>query len=56
MLSGTVTQTPVEARAAWEAQLQSFGIDNFNGLSGGSPFTSTFGNVYSEYWKYDHYD
>lgn len=47
VLSGTVTQSPAQARAAWEAQLQSFGIDTLAGASGGSPFTSTFGNTYS---------
>jgi hypothetical protein len=47
-LSATVTQTPAEARAAWEAQLRSFDIDDLNGIPGSSPFTSTFGNIFSE--------
>ncbi|NOQ17582.1 MAG: PEP-CTERM sorting domain-containing protein, partial [Methyloprofundus sp.] len=40
-------QTPAEARAAWEAELASFGIDDLNGSFGSTPFTSTFGNTYS---------
>jgi hypothetical protein len=46
--STTVTQTPAEARAAWEAELQSFDIDDLSGASGSGTFTSTFGNTYSE--------
>lgn len=46
-LSSTVTQTPAEARAAWEAQLQSFSIDNLDNLSGSDPFTSAAGNIFS---------
>jgi len=47
-LSATVTQTPAEARAAWEAELQSFNIDELTGISGNSTITSSFGNVFSE--------
>ena len=47
-LSATVTQTPAQARADWEAQLKSFGIDTLAGASGSGTFTSTFGNTYSE--------
>ena len=43
-----VPMTPAEARAAWEAELASFGIDTLTGPSGGAPFTSAFGNTYSE--------
>lgn len=48
VLSGTVTQTPAQARAAWEAQLSSFDIDDLTGISGNGTFTSTFGNTFSE--------
>lgn len=47
-LSATVTQSPAEARAAWEAQLQSFTIDTITGLTGSAPFTTSVGNVYSQ--------
>jgi len=49
--SSTVTQSPAQARAGWESQLQSFGIDTLAGASGsygGGPFTSSFGNIFSE--------
>jgi hypothetical protein len=44
----TVTQTPAEARAAWEAELRSFDIDDLSGASGSGLFTSSFGNIFSE--------
>jgi len=47
-LSATVTQSPAEARAAWEAELQSFNIDELTGLTGSGPYTSSFGNIFSE--------
>ncbi|OUS15852.1 hypothetical protein A9Q88_09835 [Gammaproteobacteria bacterium 50_400_T64] len=47
-LSATVTQSPAQARADWESQLQSFGIDTLAGASGNGSFTSTFGNMFSE--------
>lgn len=47
-LSATVTQSPSEARTAWEAELASFGIDTLAGASGSDSFTSSFGNTYSE--------
>lgn len=46
--TATVTMTPAEARAAWEAELQSFIIDDLTGLSGSAPLTSSVGNVYTE--------
>lgn len=36
------------ARAAWEGELASFGIDTLAGASGSDSFTSTFGNTYTE--------
>ncbi|GAA6170754.1 hypothetical protein NBRC116592_04240 [Colwellia sp. KU-HH00111] len=47
-LSTVVTQSPAEARAAWEAELFSFGIDNLDGINASGTFTSPFGNTYSE--------
>ncbi|MFC4700910.1 hypothetical protein ACFO4O_12125 [Glaciecola siphonariae] len=43
-----VPLTVAEARAAWEAELFSFDIDDLDNISGGSPITSAFGNVYSD--------
>lgn len=48
VLSTAVTQSPAEARAAWEAELRSFGIDDLSGASGSAPFTSSFGNKFSQ--------
>lgn len=44
----TAAMTPAQARAAWQAQLQSFKNDPLTGVSGPAPFTSPAGNTYSQ--------
>lgn len=46
--TAAVPMTPAEARAAWEAELQSFVIDDLTGVSGSPALTSSVGNVYTE--------
>ena len=44
----TAAFTPAEARALWEAELQSFEIDTLTGAGGAAPFTTPIGYTYSE--------
>ena len=46
--SALVPMTPAEARAAWEAELQSFEIDTLTGTPSSAPFTTPIGYTYSE--------